>query len=156
MSMVHFRCATPDDDETIVELCLALNAEDPGQPVDADQVRRTLSRLRAEPLRGRAVVAQLDGQVVGYALLVSFWSNEYGGEICDIDELYVRPAQRGGGIATELFNAVAEDRSLWPTRPVALELEATPDNVRARAFYERLGFAARNALLRKRLPPTHG
>jgi GNAT superfamily N-acetyltransferase len=151
--VAHWRLARAEEDDAIVAMCLALNAEDPGQPVGAEQVQRTLRELRAEPVRGRAVVAELDAQVVGYALLVAFWSNEYGGEICDIDELYVKPAHRGAGIATRLFAQLEDDRVLWPRRPVALELEATPANSRARAYYERLGFAARNALLRKRLPP---
>jgi GNAT superfamily N-acetyltransferase len=151
--VTRWRPASPAEDDAIVAMCLALNAEDPGQPVGAEQVQRTLRELRAEPVRGRAVVAELGAEVVGYALLIAFWSNEYGGEICDVDELYVKPAHRGAGIATRLFAQLEDDRALWPRRPVALELEATPANTRARAYYERLGFAARNALLRKRLPP---
>jgi ribosomal protein S18 acetylase RimI-like enzyme len=35
--------------------------------------------------------------------------------------------------------------------PVAIDLEVTPDNYRARALYERLGFtAAKNTVMRKR------
>ena len=154
--MASWRAARASEDDAVVAMCLALNAEDPGQPVGAEQVHRTLQRLRAEPTRGRAVVAEHDGQVIGYALLVSFWSNEYGGELCTIDELYLRPAQRGQGIATRLLTAIADDRALWPERPVALALEVTPSNARARAFYERLGFAVRNSLLRKRLESGAG
>jgi ribosomal protein S18 acetylase RimI-like enzyme len=146
-----WRRAAPEEDDLIVEMCLALNREDPGEPVSAEQVRRTLAAFRAEPVRGRVVVAQAGAEIVGYALLVSFWSNEYGGEICAIDELYVKPPHRAQGIGTSLFDAVAADRALWGRRPVALELEVTPDNARARALYERLGFRERNRTLRRRL-----
>ena len=159
-SVIQWRPASPDEDEAIVAMGLALVAEDPGQPVDASQLRRTLTRFRQEPPRGRAIVAVLaDGaqpvpsQPIAYAFLVSFWSNEYGGEICAIDELYVLPVYRGRGIATQLLTSVADDRNLWPRRPVALEIESTPANTRARALYERLGFAVRNATLRRVLPP---
>lgn len=145
-----WRTATLEDDDAIVEMCLALNAEDPGEPVGEPQVRRTLAELRTRPLRGRAVVAADHESVVAYALLVAFWSNEYGGEICIVDELYVRPTHRGGGLGTALFQAVEDDRTLWRERPVALELEVTPRNTRALAFYERLGFRARNRTLRRR------
>jgi GNAT superfamily N-acetyltransferase len=146
----RWRAATAADDDAIVAMCLALFAEDPSdEPIDAARVRRTLARLRAEPVRGRAVVAERDGAPIGYAFLASFWSNEYGGELCVVDELYVVAAHRGGGIGTSLFDAVASDRALWPERPVALELEVTPDNARARALYQRLGFKAKNALLRR-------
>jgi len=146
-----WRPAVAEEDELIVGMCLALNREDPGEPVSAEQVRRTLATFRAEPTRGRAVVAEVGSEAVGYALLVSFWSNEYGGEICAVDEIYVVPSHRSRGIATELFRSVSIDRSLWNHAPVALELEVTPNNARARAFYERLGFRSRNQTLRRRL-----
>ena len=149
-----WRSANPSEDDLIVEMCLALNREDPGEPVGEPQIRRTLAAFRADPVRGRALLAEVDGVVAGYALLVSFWSNEYGGEICAIDELYVKPSHRSRGISTSLFDAVISDRTLWPERPVALELEVTPDNARARALYERLGFRSRNQTLRRRVTPT--
>lgn len=151
-----WRPANPNEDDLIVEMCLALNREDPGEPVGDSQIRRTLAAFRAHPIRGRAVVAEVGAGIAGYALLVSFWSNEYGGEICAVDELYVRPPHRSRGIATSLFDAVMDDRTLWPERPVALELEVAPNNARARALYERLGFRARNQTLRRWLTSAGG
>ena len=148
-----WRPANPSEDDLIVEMCLALYREDPGEPVGEAQIRRTLAAFRAEPVRGSALLADVDGEIAGYALLVSFWSNEYGGEICDIDELYVKPSHRGRGISTSLFADIVGDRSLWPECPVALQLEVTPANARARALYERLGFRARNQTLRRRGAP---
>jgi hypothetical protein len=76
-----WRRATASDDEAIVSMCMALNAEDPGpNPLQPQQVRRTLAKLREEPNRGRAVVCDVESRTVGYALLISFWSNELGGE----------------------------------------------------------------------------
>ena len=131
-------------------MSLSLYREDPGERIDAQQVRRTLVMFRDEPTRGRAVVAELGRAVIGYALLVSFWSNEYGGEICVIDELYVAPANRSQGIATKLISSIEPDRSLWPRCPVAIALEVTPGNSQARALYERLGFRSKNQTLRRR------
>lgn len=137
-----WRPARPDEDERLIELCLALYREDPGPiSVTPDQVRHTLATFRREPWRGRAAALELDGAVQGFALLVSFWSNELGGEVCEVDELYVAPTQRGRGHGTALFDAV-ERGGLWPSPPAALALGVTPDNARARALYERLGFKA--------------
>ena len=48
-----WRLATASDDEAIVSMCMALNAEDPGpNPVQPQQVRLTLAKLREEPNRG--------------------------------------------------------------------------------------------------------
>jgi len=149
---VPWRLATPADDDAIVGFCLALNREDPGPcPVPPDQVRRTLDALRAEPTRGRAVVLVVRGAPAGYALLVSFWSNELGGEVCNVDELYVDPAARGQGFGAALIRSISAGTDPWPTVPVAVELEVSPGNSRARALYESLGFVpVRNSLLRRR------
>jgi ribosomal protein S18 acetylase RimI-like enzyme len=149
-----WRIATVADDDTVVSMCMALNAGDPGPvPVKSEQVPRTLAKLREEPLRGRAVVCEVDGRVVGYALLISFWSNEMGGEVCNIDELYVDERVRGRGLATELIEGLARgEESLWRGQPVALALEVSAQNERAQALYARLGFHGSNLAMSRRLP----
>jgi GNAT superfamily N-acetyltransferase len=111
-----WRVATASDDEGILSMCMALNSEDPGPaPVEPEQVRRTLTKLREQSNRGRAVVCDIDGRAVGYALLISFWSNQLGGEVCNIDELFVAPEYRGRRLATTLFKRLADGgNSLWP------------------------------------------
>lgn len=137
-------------------MSLALYDEDPApEPIVPEQVLRTLVAFRSDPIRGRAVILDADARSAGYAFLVSFWSNELGGEICTIDELYVQPAWRGRGFATALIAELQSGRLLRPTRPVALELEITPTNTRARALYERLGFSLkRNTTLRLAVPSS--
>jgi GNAT superfamily N-acetyltransferase len=149
-----WRPSRPDEDDAIVRMCLSLYAEDPGDPVGEDQIRRTLAAFRAEPARGRALVAEQDGALVGYALLAAFWSNECGGEIVVIDELWVAPSHRGRGISTSVLTQIGVDPSLWPGQPVALELETTPDNENARRLYERVGFKLKNRTMRRFLPPA--
>jgi GNAT superfamily N-acetyltransferase len=149
-----WRLATESDDESIVSMCMALNAEDPGPaPVRPSQMRRTLAKLRKEPFRGRAIMCEVDGHPAGYALLISFWSNELGGEVCNIDELFVLQAYRGRGIATVLLTKLTDGQQcLWPGNPVALALEVSPANERARALYARLGFSGNNLSMRMSLP----
>ncbi len=143
-----WRLASRADDDVVIGMCLSLNREDPGpRPVRAEQVLRTLRTLRGEPHRGRALVLELEGRVVGYALLIPYWSNELGGEVCSVDELYVAPGLRGTGLATSFLRSLHEDRSLWPRRPAALAIGVSAANVRARALYERVGFTAANLTL---------
>jgi GNAT superfamily N-acetyltransferase len=146
-----WRLAEPGDDDSVVEMCLQLYDEDPGVlPVRPENIRATLQALRREPYRGQAVVLEVEGQLSGYALLIAFWSNELGGDICEVDELFVVPERRSQGHGKSLFEAISQG-DLWPT-PVAIVLGVTPDNVRARRLYERLGFVAAGISMVRRLP----
>lgn len=149
---MSWRESHPGEAEQIVNMMLSLYTEDPAEvPITAEQGRRTLERLAAEPLRGRAVVWDDGRGPRGYALLCSFWSNELGGEVCIIDELYLEREARGRGAGTLLAQGLALGSLPWFRDAVAVELEVTPSNQRARALYERLGFAAyKNALMRRR------
>lgn len=131
-------------------MCLAYYREDPGLPVSGEQVRRTLQVLRHEPQRGHAVVLEVAGRLAGYALLVSFWSNALGGEICAVDELFVVPDFRNRGFGSALFSAI-ERGEIWSDSAVSIELGVTRDNVRARRLYERLGFSVTNAIGMRRM-----
>jgi ribosomal protein S18 acetylase RimI-like enzyme len=145
-----WRLAKNSDDDAIREMCLALYAEDPSpMPVTEGNIRATLATLREEPSRGQAVVLEVEGVIGGFALLISFWSNELGGELIVIDELYVTPSFRNRGHARELLTILAKENHLWPGRAVALELEVTPGNRRAASLYEKAGFTrVKNARLR--------
>ncbi len=143
--------AKESDDDVLVELCRRLYLEDPGPlPADARPMRQTLATLRREPWRGRAVVLVVGRQVIGYALLIAYWSNEFGGEVCAVDELYVARDFRGHGHGAALFEAI-ERGEVWPAPVVAVALGTTADNIRARNLYERLGFAAVGVSMIKRM-----
>lgn len=147
-----WRPARPEDDEDIVSMCLALYREDPGvTTVEPGQVRETLALFEREPARGRALVAEVKDRLVGYALLVPFWSNGVGGEVCEVDELYVRAERRGEGLGSALFRAIDDGRF---GAFAGIALGVSPANVRARRLYERLGFRpAGTTMLRRRAGP---
>lgn len=142
-----WRLARGSDDDDVVAMSLMLHAEDPGTvQVDGGSIRRTLETFRREPHRGRAVVAEVERRCVGYAFLVPFWSNELGGSVCEVDELYVQAAFRSRGIGRGLFVAI-ETRAVWEDAAVAIALGVTDSNTRARSLYERIGFRAAGTVL---------
>jgi GNAT superfamily N-acetyltransferase len=146
-----WRTATPADEPALRRMMHALYVEDPSSVAMTDaKIDRTLAALARDPVRGVAVVlVDAANTPEGYALLCSFWSNELGGEVCILDELYVAAAARGRGAATSLVSGLRARTTPWFRDAVAIELEVTPGNARARALYERLGFAPlKNAVMR--------
>ena len=147
-----WRLAKPEDDDAVVEMCMRLYDEDPGHlAVRPENMCATLQALRREPCRGRAVVLEIEHRLSGYALLIAFWSNELGGHICEVDELFVVPEHRSQGHGKSLFDGISQGQ-LWPTPIAGIALGVTSDNVRARRLYERLGFRAAGISMVRRLP----
>ena len=155
MAMMDFPFATMTDTTwmpRVLEFMHGLYTEDaPSVPLHPAQFPVTIHRFLAEPHLGRVVLFFQADTPCGYALLVPYWSNEYGGTLLHVDELYVAPAARNCGLAHHFFAFLAETR---PYGAVALALEVSPANERARRLYESLGFAARrNSFLTRRLEP---
>ena len=88
---------------------------------------------------GSAWWLAIDGVRVGYALMMDSWSIEFGGLACVLDEIYVAPAWRGQGIASQAINALREQ--FRARGGVMMCMETTPDNLSAQKLYQRLGFA---------------
>jgi len=143
---LSFRNADENDTEQLATMSVQFYQEDPGgDPMTADKVRRTAAELSAHPDKGRIIIFSERGCTVGYGILIHFWSNEYGGDIIFIDELYVIPEARNRGIATSFFHSVFLQ---YAGVAVAFQLEVTPRNSRAKDLYLRLGFRpAKNAFM---------
>ena len=120
------------------EMVLGLYQEDPaGEAITREKIRGTIHELERHPEKGTIIVFRVDEAVVGYAILIFYWSNEWGGDIINVDELYVKPAWRNQGIATVFFERLQEGEF---GEAVALALEVTPTNEGVRRYYQKLGF----------------
>jgi ribosomal protein S18 acetylase RimI-like enzyme len=96
-----------------------------------------VTELGRNPCKGEIVIFEKDNMTIGYSILIFYWSNEYGGDILHIDELYVKPEHRRHGVATGFFNHVSQ---AFKGKTVALQLEVNPSNVEVMDYYRRLGF----------------
>ena len=107
-----------------------------GQEMTQSKIDRTIKTLAARPDLGQFILFDYLTETVGYALLINYWSNEYGGMITHLDELYVHLKVRGKGIATSFVRHLQQQRD----RQVAIELQVMPANERALKLYQNLGF----------------
>lgn len=80
-------------------------------------------------------IFEQDGQIAGYAQIAKSWSQEAGGAVAWIEEIYVLPAFQGQGIGRAFFDAL---ETIVPAARYRLEIE--PDNLRAEKLYQSLGF----------------
>jgi GNAT superfamily N-acetyltransferase len=85
----------------------------------------------------RAVVAQWDGQPVGYAVFFEFYSSFQGRAGLFLDDLFVRPAFRKHGIGTALLAHVAG--IAWKEKYFCMRWEVLDWNKPAIEFYNHLG-----------------
>ena len=103
------------------------------------EARRALTALLADPALGRVWIAERGGAAVAYAVLTLGFSLEYLGRDAFVDELYVRPEARRGGLARAAFDHMeAACRELGVG---ALHLEVEHGNDPAAALYRERGFA---------------
>lgn len=76
-----------------------------------------------------------NGAAVGYGLLAFTHSQEAGGVVCWLEELYVEPALRSRGIGGAFLDFIKSE-----VKAARYRLEVEPDNVRVKALYEKNGF----------------
>ena len=141
MNTVTFRVMRDQQNQEEVTAMIRMLYEEDAAPstVDPSRFPATVTHFLAHPAAGKIIVFE-EAAIVGYSILIPYWSNEFGGTILFVDELYVKPEARSRGIGRRFFEYL-EDEKLDET--VALALEVSPANVRARRLYESLGFAAR-------------
>ena len=109
---------------------------------NARRIESLLWQLLGTPALGAAWVAEAQPRIVGYAIAVQVFSIEHQGLIGEIDEFFVVPEARSLGVGAALLAAL--QTKLAAEGCGRLELQLRVDNSRARAFYQRQGFAGRN------------
>lgn len=135
---VEVRPAGPADVPALVGLMQTFYAE-ADFPLPAAPAARAFGTLLATPQLGAVWLAECDGAAVGHVVLTVAFSMEYGGPRGFIDDLYVRPRDRGRGTGAALLAAAREgalDRGLR-----ALCVETGLADHPARGLYARAGYA---------------
>ena len=94
--------------------------------------------LLADPEHeGVQLIARVDGAAAGFATIFWSWSTTNAARLAVMNDLFVKPEHRGGGVAEALIEDCVEAASLHGAE--RLEWQTAPDNLRAQAVYERVG-----------------
>ena len=139
MSASDVRCdpALPGEAELLLALARACHDED-GHPLRPEGETALRQIVSGEPM-ARCWLIRRGEEVIGYVVLTLGYSIEHGGRDGFIDDLYLIPSARGGGIGAAVL-----DFALEQARELGIEtlhLEVTDSNERANALYRSRGFA---------------
>lgn len=130
------RLATPADADTLADLLHAFNSEfdtpTPGAAVLAPRLRVLLD--------GPSTFAVITSDApIGFALVTLRPNVWFEGPVALLDELYVEPSRRSGGIGTVLMAEVERQCRLRGTTYVEINVDAGDTDTRR--FYERIGYS---------------
>ena len=142
--------AKPDDLDRLCTLVAAYHAES-GIALGDDARRAGLAPLVDGIPHGAAYLIGPARAPIGYVVVSFGWSVEFGGLDANLDEIFVRPAVRGRGIASEVLTTLPAALAGAGIR--ALHLEVDREDAAARGFYSRAGFLERprSMLMSRRL-----
>lgn len=103
--------------------------------IETDEARLREHGFGNQP-RFKILVAEDDGQVIGflsYMIRYSIWG---GAEFITLDDLFISSAVRGRGAGRALMKRLAE---IAVSQNMAVRWELLPDNAPAKAFYTAIG-----------------
>ena len=130
--------AKPTDLEKLLEMVAAFHSEEELQSTD-DSRRAGIAPLLDGIPHGAAYIIGPARAPLGYIVVTFTWSVEYGGMEGSIDEIYIRPAVRKRGVASEVLNSLP--RALAGAGIKVLHLEVDRRSDATQRLYTRAGFA---------------
>ena len=112
----------------LTSLIKLLYEEDPeGTTMTEGKINSTIQHLTSNPQSGKILVITSNEIIIGYSILINYWSNEFGGAILFLDELCIKPEYRRQSIGTKFIqHLIAESQSGYK----AIFLEVFPSNKR--------------------------
>lgn len=127
-----------EDKEIFIQFCKEFYHTDAvAKPVEADCFIRTFHALMSNQPMLHGYILEIDGVAVGYGLVSMMYSNEVGGMVLWLEELYIRADYRGQGLGKKYFAFIHET---FQNDVKRFRLEATPENKKAIALYRSLGY----------------
>ena len=134
------RQITPAERDVYLQLVTEFYTSDGvDHPIPPSYIRAAFDELCRSGDYLVCYLLESEGKTAGYALLAKMYSQEAGGLCIWLEELYLRPAFRGGGIGDAFMQWLQQQ---WAGKAVRWRLEVVPSHDRVKALYARHGFDA--------------
>lgn len=106
-------------------------------PVPDEHFGKTVEEALRKDGFAEIFMLEYDGTPAGYVLTAKSFSQEAGGMVVWIEEIYIRSAYRSKALGREFFAYLEENRG---SDVVRLRLEVEEDNIRAIGLYRKIGY----------------
>lgn len=106
-------------------------------PIPDSYIERTFEECMNGGIYASAYILEYEGKAVGYGLTAKTYSQEAGGYVYWLEELYIKEEYRSKGLGSEFFTYLEQNKEAAVTR---FRLEVEADNKRAAELYTRLGY----------------
>ena len=147
---VVIRRATPADTAAVAEMVREIAAhEDQSAHVHVDEAQWRALLARPDVI---VLLAERNGGPAGYVSAVRQLHLWTGGDVLNLDDLYVRPGHRDAGVGRRLMAALA---AVAAPEQLLIRWGMEVDNVDAQRFYRRLGATLRPKVLASWSPGTY-
>lgn len=111
--------------------------EDPGYVrINNLKIENTINELTRNREKDKIIIFQLEKEIIGYAILINYWSNEYGGNILIIDEIYILPEYRRKGYGKSFLKYLIDNNRKTSK---GIQLEVGTKNKGAYQLYKDFG-----------------
>lgn len=130
------------DKDIYIEMTKAFYSTDAvSNNISEKHFHTTFNELIQSDRYANCYIIEYNEDIAGYMLLAKTFSQEAGGIVIWIEELYIKPKYRSKGIGHKVFKFIKENISPKVKR-IRLEVEQT--NKRAISLYQKLGFTKLN------------
>jgi ribosomal protein S18 acetylase RimI-like enzyme len=147
---ITIRRATSDDAAVVATMVAEIAAhEDQAAHVHVDEAQWRTLLARPDVT---VLLAERDGAAAGYVSALRQLHLWTGGDVLNLDDLYVRPGHRDAGVGRQLMAALA---ALAGPEQLLIRWGMEVDNVDAQRFYRRLGATLRPKILAAWTPAAY-
>ena len=136
--MERIEPATAADIPQLADLLTVLFSQEADFHPDREKQTRGLRLIVDAPQRGRIFVARVGETIVGMVSLLFTISTAEGAPVCWLEDMVVRPDQRGKGLGSRLLQHALNYARASGLARITLLTDRT--NAQATRFYQRHGF----------------